>query len=143
MKGKLLTALLVAGLSATAKAEPVVYYCNTIKHAFIDTQGVATVESIPLRIFIERDTKAVKIKGVPVIGDIYISDSGVQKHLSFWPPHLGYGDDAFYGGNWDSTVEFRHNTLAVAQVGFKRKAGIGSGPQTFMLNAFLAECDKF
>lgn len=139
---KLLTTLLIAGLSAIAYAEPVVYYCNTIKHAFVDTQGVATVQSIPLRIFIERDTKTVQIKGVQVTGTISISDSVIQQYLSFWPPELGYGDDAFYGGNWDSTVEFRHNTLAVTQVGFKRKAGIGSGPQTFMLNAFLAECDK-
>ena len=29
-------ALLIAGLSATAKAEPTVYYCNTTKFADVD-----------------------------------------------------------------------------------------------------------
>ena len=142
MSKPLLTALLIAGLSATAKAESEIYLCNTIEHAFVDIEGVKNIPSAPFKMFADKDKNQIRLEGMPFTRNLLVTDGVGEEHLVFWPSGLDYGEIAFYGGNHNSAVEYRHNTLAVTQVGFKVKGGIGSGPQTFMLNAFLAECNK-
>ena len=62
MTKHLLTALLIAGLSATAKAEPTVYYCTTTHLVSVSPDGVKKYSQEPFKLFIDAENKAIEIR---------------------------------------------------------------------------------
>lgn len=79
---KLLTALLIAGLSATAKAEPVVYYCEM--RGFIDLMPDGEVKRYKL----ERFPMKIEGNNVSFGGDGFLKDS--ENTLKSNNPENGY-----------------------------------------------------
>ena len=63
MTKHLLTALLIAGFSVTAKAEPTVYYCNTVSYAEVTEGKVSDVRSYPFKLFIDFAERKIKVAG--------------------------------------------------------------------------------
>ena len=138
---KLLTALLIAGLSATAKAEPVVYYCNTYQYAQVDDTEVADIIDYPIKLFIDREKRVIKVAGNPLMDDFTIDNGNVGGQVvGFYPSDGQYGEDAFAASSgFDGYVEFRNGVLAVVAV----NTGIEHSKSDFLLNSYLADCDKF
>ena len=118
---KLLTALLLVGLSATAKAEPVVYYCET--KGFIRLMPDGEV----VRYKLDRFTMKIESNKVSFGGDGYLggSDSKLQEY---------YPSTAFFTavGEGDFTV-FSDNLLRVTMHNY------GEGYTT----ALVAKCEDF
>ena len=63
MTKQFLAALLIAGLSATAKAEPTVYYCNTTKFADVDKDEIQKIRSYPFKLFVDLKNSKIKVAG--------------------------------------------------------------------------------
>ena len=135
MTKQLLTALLIAGLSATAKAEPVVYYCNTTAFAQVYGDNSDVVKSYPLKLFIERHITKSKIKiASDEIWDLNLDASKETDSVYLWPTE--YGDDAFWGNNDDVMVDFRNGVLAYTTIGTSKTGEL-------MASAYVASCEKF
>ena len=128
---KLLTALLIAGLSVMAKAEPVVYYCNTIKFVEVFKDEVINIKSYPFKLFVDLKSKKIKIAGE--IGDFEATGDEVIT----WSPFFKRGENAFYGGNALGTFDFQHNTLIYS------KATARDSDKELFIMSFIARCDKF
>ena len=131
---KLLTALLIAGLSATAKAEPVVYYCNTTAFADVVGSEINHVRSYPFKLFVDLQNKRIKLSG-----EFADSDSeafGKYSHVRPWHEANNYGEDAFYANTFDEVFDFRNNTLAYARVNANQD-------KELFATAVIARCDKF
>ena len=130
MSKNLLTALLIAGMSATAKAEPTVYYCNTT--AFADIVGSETekIKSYPFKLFV--DLQNEKIKMSAEFGDSEASGDQIIP----WDGVFNCGEDAFFVSNLLEVFDFKDNTLAYAKIGFNQHGETS-------VRAFMARCDKF
>ena len=130
MTKQLLTALLVAGLSATAKAEPVVYYCTTTQFAEVFVDKVIKIKDYRFKLFVDLQNKLVKIAGE--IGEFQaMSDDVFVWSLPQTSEQIG-----FFGGNPLGNFDFRNNTLAYT------KAGSNSDGELFV-QSLVARCDKF
>ena len=100
MTKQLLTALLIAGISAMAKAEPTVYYCNTTAFAQVYGTTTDTVRSYPFKLFIEADLGRTKIKiAADELWDLTLDGSKEEDTVYQWLTRPEYGDDAFFGMN--------------------------------------------
>ena len=118
MTKQLLTALLIAGLSTTAKAEPTVYYCEMKHFVKIDAETGLT------RYRLERFPMQVDARKASFGGDGYLEGSGIV--LDFFNPKK----DVFY--SVDGLASLRDNILLIsAPVAGER------------LTSVMARCDKF
>lgn len=94
---KLLTALFIAGLSATAKAEPVVYYCNTTAHVKVTETEILDYQSRPFRLLVDLEAKRAKVSR-DVDFHWEWEDGLMNERVSSLA--LGaWGDDAFFANN--------------------------------------------
>ena len=119
---QLLTALLIAGLSATAKAEPTVYYCNMTALVKVDADGTVN-KYTP-----ERFTMKVEGRTVSFGGDGYMGGSKGELEQSFDPEIPSF---------WsvDGKFAFVDNVLIHSQ----RSA---FGKDKFVIS-FIARCEDF
>ena len=131
MTKHLLTALLIAGFSVAAKAEPTVYYCNTTEYAQVTGGGVIDVKSYPFKLFV--DKAKVKISGDIDPIEITSGADGTVLPMSLSKD----GNDDFLAFNYKAVLDFRNRQLAYTTV--RRRAIDGD----FLLSSLLADCDKF
>ena len=135
MTKQLLTALLIAGLSATAKAEPVVYYCNTVQQSVI--QKSRTIDLIPQRfkLFVDLGKKKIKIVGT-LADDYEVIDGDVDQVTAHF--NNGPNENNFYG---------RISTIAVFafQKGLFTYSIVDSGvfSDSPTVRSFIANCEDF
>ena len=120
MTKQLLTTLLIAGISATAKAEPTVYYCEM--KSFADFMHDGEIVNYKL----ERFTMKVESKKVSFGGDGYLE--GHERPLDF---EFRLNDEFFTSSAFGGIFEFRENILRVAQMSIKD------------MTTLVARCDKF
>ena len=120
MTKPLLTALLIAGLSATAKAEPVVYYCEMKKLIEMEPDG-EVINYKP-----ERFTMKIGPDEVSFGGDGYME--GASYTHGGWDSKLGY----FRYEHSGSSGLFNNNFFTSSAL------SVDGG-----LIAFVARCDKF
>ena len=133
---KLLTALLIAGISATAKAEPVAYFCNTTKYAQVTDDEVSKIRSYPFKLLVDLEQGKVKISGE--ISPIEIVDGKFFGRVKPWGgDETGLGQDSFFAHDPTIILDFRDGQLASTRIGELR------GTDDFLISSYLASCDKF
>ena len=76
MTKQLLTALLIAGLSAMAKAEPTVYYCEPVHSVQIDKDEGTLTNQTAQRFLMKIEGQTVTYKGHYWLGDEKVELSG-------------------------------------------------------------------
>ena len=129
MTKQLLIALLITGLSATAKAEPTVYYCNTTHYAQVNPDQLLNLRSYPVKLFVDIKSERVKVSltdwATTFKNDeiLYFGDSE--------------GSESFQGSNRYGLVRFYNKTLAYTDIDYREKDG------AVMISSFTASCDKF
>ena len=134
---KLLTALLVVGLSATARAEPTVYYCNTIKFGEVTTEKVSNIKSHPFKLFIDAEAQRVKVAGESI--NFEATDSVMYANVTPWGTQHNLGENAFYGNTLSSIFDFRGGVFAFTAI---NTLGDGLGKE-MIISSYVARCDKF
>ena len=138
MTKPLLTALLIAGLSATAKAEPTVYFCNTTQYTQLTKEKVRRFKSHPFKLFVDLEAGRVKVTGEHVIG-VNISDDLDLGNVRKWPNvEIDFGEGAFFANDGDWLVDFRRGNLAVTGI-----SSISDNGSEFLISGYIATCDKF
>ena len=135
MTKQVLIALLITGLSAIAKAEPTVYFCNTVKLAQVTQSEISKVKSYPFRLFI--DTVEKRVKGVGEIISLDATDDVLGTNVNFWRARWNYGQNAFFGSTFDTTFDFRNGVFAYTKI-----STIGDEDE-FITTSFIARCDEF
>lgn len=129
MKGKLLTVLLTAGLSATAKAEPIVYYCNSTAYALVTSEEVVNAESHLFRLFIDRENEKIKISGDSMLHEI--------THRSWGGVVYIYEDgQSFSAHDGFSLVKFKEGHLLVTKIALPVS-------MEMFVKTFSADCEKY
>ena len=111
MTEKLLTALLIAGLSATVKAEDSAYICKVSNYVEITEDRAGKIETEVVGLLTNLNIRQVKIKDR--IGDVLISDSDHGSTVSPWP--IEHGEDAFSANNTGNIVTFSGGVLSVSR----------------------------
>ena len=136
MTKQLLTALLIAGLLATAKAEPVAYFCNTTQYAEVTDDEVSNIRSYPFKLLVDLEQGKVKISGD--ISPIEIVDGKFFGRVEPWGgDEAGLRQDSFFAHDPTIVLDFRDGQLAFT--------GIGKLTSTddFIIASYLASCEKF
>ena len=118
MTKKLLTALLIAGISVTVKAEPVVYYCEMKVFAELTADGEIR------RYKNERFPMKVEERRVSFGGDGFMSNHSETLRASFVPSQGFFISE---GGTW-----FENNILTSSSHSLGESVA-----------SFVARCDKF
>lgn len=130
MTKQLLTALLIAGLSATAKAEPVVYYCETISGQTIWVSGDSKpAESFRFKIKVDESTLKISRK---IDGESSVT---VYTLIDSYDPKLG---------TFKSNGLANPSRISSHQLTFNNKVLI----HTFQLpghfvSSYIAQCEDF
>ena len=132
---QLLTGLLIAGLSATAKAELAVYYCNTTSYGQVTKEEVSNIRSYPFKLFIDLEQGKVKISGE--ISPIEIVDGTRLGRVKAWGDAVGLGQDSFFAHDPTIILDFRDGQLASTRVGELK------GTDKFLIASYIASCEKF
>ena len=137
MTKHLLTGLLIAGFSVTAKAEPTVYYCNTVSLAQVKEAGVSDIKSYPLKLFVDLEEAKIKIS-TDGLNAFEIDDGIPYRSVTRWFGE-GKGEDAFFASDSDRLVDFRNGVLAVTEIGTIEE----NEEAQMIISSYLASCDKF
>ena len=135
MTKQLLTALLIAGISLTANAELVVYYCNTTSYGQVTNEGVDNIRSYPFKLFIDLEQGKVKISGE--ISPIEIVNGTRFGRVKSWGDEVGLGQGSFFAHDPTIILDFRHGQLASTRLGELK------GTDDFLISSYLASCEKF
>ena len=126
MNKQLLTALLFAGLSATATAEPVVYYCNTTAYAQVKEEKVQNIRSYAFRLFIDRENKKIKIAGE-------VNTNEVEEGVYSGAVSINADSSSFMAWDNSSLLNFENGRLL--QTVLSRTASI--------IQSYSAQCDRY
>ena len=124
----LFTALLIAGLPATANAETSVYYCNTQHFAQITDDGVANVKSYPFKMKVDSSRRTVEFKG-DVLGGLNLRNVNIWDNGVNFDGSTGNGNQVFV---FDSG--YLSYTGLIARIG---------GSVLFYPEGHISKCDKF
>ena len=135
---KLLTALLIAGLSATAKAEPVVYFCNTIKYSEVTKDEVSNIRSYPFKLFIDTESRRMKVAGELI--NFEATDNEMFAKVIPWHADYNLGENAFHGFALGKTFDFRSGVFAFSAISTLGGESMG---KEMIVASYLAQCDKF
>ena len=138
MTKQLLTALLIAGLSATAKAEPVVYQCETISFARITEKGVGNLKSHPFRLFVDLGKPESTNKKIKVVGEV-ITEFEVTADVDslIIPLDEDHGENAFIGQLGPFvTFSFRYGLFSAS---FLSQVGDRHRP---IIDSYISRCDQ-
>ena len=135
MTKQLLTALLIAGSSATAKAEPVVYYCDTVQQSVIQKSRTVVLPAQRFKLFVDLKIKKIKIAGT-LLDDHEVSDGGDDKVTALFTN--GPNEYNFYGRiSTIAAFAFQNGLFTYSIV----DSGIFSESPT--VRSFIANCEKF
>ena len=136
---KLLTTLLVVGLSATARAEPTVYYCNTIKYGEVTKEKVSNIRSYPFKLFVDTEARPVKVKVAGETINFEATDGVRFANVTLWNSERNFGENAFYGNKLSSIFDFRGGIFAyTAIISMGKEFG-----KEMVISSYQARCDKF
>ena len=143
MTKHLLTALLIAGFSVTAKAEPTVYYCNTTAYAVTQAGDVSNLKSYPFKLFVDLESRKVKVAGdVNFATELTDGKLGARVRkftlLGLGDDALipGFSEDAFYAHDIFTHLSFEGGTLQLSDF------GADANSKRFV-RSIIARCDKF
>lgn len=126
-----LTALLIAGFSVAAKAEPTVYYCNTTAYAQVDASNVSDIRSYPFKLFVDLEQGKVKIAG-----DVNFATEITRGEGHSAVDTYGNSDDLFFAYNIVESMVFDKGSLTLTS-----QVPLANG-EPFIIAA-VARCDKF
>ena len=133
---KLLTTLLIAVLSATAKAEPVVYYCEVVKSTTIDADFVddgGYLNGLRFKMAVDFSKSEIRASGdfgFDVIGD------AATNHVTPKAPD-GFSAHSLESDGLSRTLHLTGSLLAYGVLSEDEDDG-----SPYILNIF-AHCDKF
>ena len=133
MTKQLLTALLIAGLSATAKAEPTPYFCSTTAHVQITEKEIQDVESRPFRLLVDLETKQVKVSRD--VNFYWEWEDGLLNERVGSLKLKAWGDNAFYANNEFISLIYGSGKLMISQL------QVLNGVRK--IDAVIANCDGF
>ena len=124
-------ALLIAGLSVTAKAEPTVYYCNTTKFADVMKDEIQTIKSYPFKLFVDWANDKIKIAGE------FAEFEASGDQVTPWSVlSTEKGENAFFGSTISRTFDFQNNILGYSTVTSNQNGEL-------FVRGIIARCDKF
>ena len=133
MTKQLLTALLIAGLSATAKAKPVAYYCATTANVTVTEKGIVEHQSNPFRLLVDLESKRVKISRDV---DFYWEwEDGLGNEQVGSLEYKAIGDNAFYATNEFISLVYGSGKVMISQ--------LGSTDGVRKVDAVIANCEEF
>lgn len=135
MTMKTLAFTLIAITVNFAKAEPVVYFCNTTNYAQVTDEKVGNIRSYPLKLFVDLEQGKVKISGDVLA--IEIEDGASIGRVRAWRDAAEYGQDAFFAHDPSHLLDFQNGQLASTSI-LKLK-----DPEEFIISSYLASCEKF
>lgn len=144
MTKKLLIALLIASLSATAKAEPVVYVCSSENVAEIRDGGIRSGREVRFKLFIDQSQQTVKLSEES-FGTIIV-DAVNNSDIQFWSKAdeaESHGFTTYYKSTEDEEigldsrflVSFQAKTLAITWLG----TVVGGG--MIHIDSLIADCE--
>ena len=139
MTKQLLTALFIAGLSATAKAEPVVYYCNVIQWSDTTPEKISDLPidtKFRMTIDLEKLTLEIKAKkgASSRLLDLTIAnDLDKGQRVSPW-----LLDQSFTASSHANLLTFYDGMLTYTRTYFGMK-----GQPDPSINSRIASCDQF
>ena len=133
MTKQLLTALLIAGLSATAKAEPVAYYCATTANVTVTEEGVVEHQSNPFRLLVDLAAKRVKVSRGESIS--WEWEDGLRNEQVGSLEYEAIGDNAFYATNEFISLVYGSGKVMISQ--------LRSADGVRKVDAVIANCEEF
>ena len=133
MTKQLLTALLMTGLSATATAEPVAYYCATTANVTVSEKGVVEHQSNPFRLLVDLAAKRVKVSRD--LNFYWEWEDGLGNEQVGSLEYKAIGDNAFYATNEFISLVYGSGKVMISQ--------LSSADGVRKVDAVIANCEEF